>query len=132
VGGIIDRTLDRPADADRRLLAAAAVQGHEFDSAAVANALGLDAAEVEERLQVLDRVHGFVRLVREYEFPDRALTIRYAFVHVLYQQALYTDLSPSRRAALAAALARALERHHGDGSQSDSAGLAYQYGVGRE
>jgi predicted ATPase len=82
--------------------------------------------------QALDRAHGLVRLVREYEFPDRTLTLRYAFVHVLYQQALYTDLPPTRRAALGAALARALEGHHGEGSPAVAAELACLYEVGRD
>jgi predicted ATPase len=132
VRGMIQRKLEQPSAGDRRLLAAASVQGHEFDSAVLAGALRLDAAEVEERLQVLDRVHGLVRLVREYEFPDRTLTLRYAFVHVLYQQALYTDLPPSRRAALSVALARTLEGYHGEGNLSAAAELACLYEVGRD
>jgi IS5 family transposase len=54
-----------------------------------AKALARDAAEVEEQLEALERVHAFVRLVREHEFPDRTPTLRYRFVHVLYQNALY-------------------------------------------
>ena len=42
----------------------------------------------------------------EHEFPDRTLTLRYGFVHVLYQNALYASLRPTRRAALSAAVAR--------------------------
>jgi adenylate cyclase len=87
---------------------------------------------VEERLQVLDRVHGLVRLVRESAFPDRAPTQRYAFVHVLYQQALDADQSPSRRAVLGGALARALEAHQGPRSAEAAAQLAYLYEVGRD
>ena len=75
---------------DRRSLAAAAVQGHEFDSAVVAGGLSLDAAEVEERLQELERIHNLVRLLHE-NVSHRTLTQRYAFVHVLYQQDLYND-----------------------------------------
>ena len=48
----------------------------------------------------LERVHAFVRLVGEYEFPDRTLTLRYRSVHVLYQNALYASLRPTRRASL--------------------------------
>jgi predicted ATPase len=132
VRGMIQRQLERLGADDRRLLAAASVQGHEFDSAVLAGALGRDPAEVEERLQALDRVHGLVRLVREDEFPDRALTLRYAFVHGLYQQALYGDLSPSRRAALGVALARVLEGHHREGSPAVAAELACLYEVGRD
>jgi predicted ATPase len=132
VRGMIERELERLGEADRRLLAAAAVQGPELDSAVVAGALGVDAAEVEERLQVLERVHGLVRRGREQELPDGALTVRYAFVHVLYQQALYNDLAPTRRAALAAALARAMEKHHGPESAEAAAQLACLYEVGRD
>src|SRR5262249_27137967 len=88
-------------------------------------------AAVEERLQVLDRVHNLVRLVREHELPDRTLNLRCAFVHVLYQQALFADLRPSRRAALGAALARTLEAHHG-AAPAVAAELAWLYEVGRD
>jgi predicted ATPase/tRNA A-37 threonylcarbamoyl transferase component Bud32 len=132
VRSMIQRKLERLDDHDRRLLSAAAVQGYEFDSAVVAGALALESAEVEERLQELDRVHGLVRLKREMELPDRALNLRYVFVHILYQQTLYDGLPPSRRASLAAALAQRLEQHHGDGASSLAAELACLYEVGRD
>ena len=62
-------------------------------------------ADVEEQLEVLDRVHVFVKLVGEHEFPDRTLTLRYRFVHVLYQNALYATLQPTRRAAMSGKVA---------------------------
>src|SRR5262249_51853194 len=99
VRGMIQRKIEQLSEDDRRLLVAASVQGFEFDAAAVSQAVERDAAEVEERLDELDRVHAFVRVVREQEFPDRTLTLRYRFVHVLYQNALYASLGPTRRAA---------------------------------
>src|SRR5262249_3507645 len=105
VRGMIQRKIDQLGEDDRRLLVAATVQGYEFDSAVVARVLERDAAEVEERLDELDRVHAFVRVVREQELPDRTLTLRYRFVHVLYQNALYASLGPTRRASLSAAVA---------------------------
>jgi predicted ATPase len=132
VRSMIQRKLERLGEADRRLLAAASVQGCEFDSTIVASALELDAADSEERLQVLERVHGLVWLVREYEFPDHALTLRYAFVHALYQQALFADLSPTRRAALGSGLARALEGHHEPGNAAVAAELGCLFEVGRD
>ncbi len=129
--GMIQRKLDLLSDHDRRLLAAAAVQGHAFDAVAVAGAVGRDPAEVEERLQALDRAHGLVRLVREYDLPDRVPTQRYRFVHVLYQQALYHDLPPTRRAALSTALARALDAHQA-GASAAAAELACLYESGRD
>jgi predicted ATPase/tRNA A-37 threonylcarbamoyl transferase component Bud32 len=131
VRSMIQRKLEQLADDDRRVLAAAAVQGHEFDSAVVAAALDLDPAELEERLQRLDRVHNVVQLLREREFTHHTISLRYAFVHVLYQQALYNDLSPSRRANFALALAQARERLETD-DHAAAAELACLYEVGRD
>ncbi len=108
VRSMIDRKRSQLSRSDARLLAAASVQGCEFDSAVVAEALGRDAADVEERLDVLDRLHFFVRLIRDGELPDRTPTLRYRFVHVLYQNALYDSLRPSRKAAVSAAIAHVL------------------------
>jgi predicted ATPase/tRNA A-37 threonylcarbamoyl transferase component Bud32 len=132
VRALIERKLDRLGESDRRLLGAVSVQGPEFDSAVTARALGLEPAEAEERLQALDRFHGLVRWLGEGKFPDGTLTVRYAFVHILYQQTLYNDLAPTRRSALASALARALEEHHGQSSAEVSAQLACLYEVGRD
>jgi predicted ATPase len=108
VRGLIRRALDRLDPEDRRLLATAAVQGAEFESAALARAFGGDPAVAEERLQDLDRVRGLLRLVREHEFPDRTPSRRYAFVHTLYQESLASELPPARRAAASLALAEAV------------------------
>jgi predicted ATPase len=132
VRGMIQRKIDRLGEDDRRLLVAASVQGYEFDSAVVARAVERDAAEVEERLDELDRVHAFVRVVREQEFPDRTLTLGYRFVHVLYQNALYTSLGPTRRASLSAAVAQALLRYYGEKSGSVAAELAFLLEAARD
>jgi predicted ATPase len=132
VRSLIQKTIAQVGEADRRLLSAASVQGQEFDSAVVARVLGLDAAEVEERLEVLDRVHGLVRLRREQELPDGALSLRYQFVHVLYQNALYAALPPSRRRSWSAAAAAALLGHH-EGHEAAVAGeLALLFEAARD
>jgi predicted ATPase len=132
VRSMIRRKLDLLEEPDRRLLAAASVEGPEFDSAVVARALELEPAEVEERLQVLDQVYGLVRLVREQEFPDHTLTQRYAFVHVLYQNALYHTLPPTRRAGWSAAMAQTLLEHHGEQSGAVAAELGCLFEAGRD
>jgi predicted ATPase len=132
VRSMIERKIDQLVEEDRRLLVAASVQGFEFDAAVVAQALALDAADVEERLEGLERVHAFLRLVREHEFPDRTLTLRYRFVHVLYQMALYATLKPTRRAALSAAVARALLGFHGEKSAAVAAELALLWEAARD
>ncbi len=101
VRSMIQRKIAQLDKEDRRLLVAASVQGYEFESAVIAESLEWDAADVEERLAALERVHGFVRRVDELEFPDQTPTLRYVFVHVLYQNALYASLQPTRRTSSA-------------------------------
>jgi serine/threonine protein kinase/predicted ATPase len=132
VRSMIQRKLDRLDEADRRLLAAAAVQGYEFDSAVVAAALGRDAAEAEERLAELERGHALLRRLREHEFPDGTPTVRYAFVHVLYQNALHATLQPTRRVALSAAVARTLLDHHGEQHATVAGDLALLFEAARD
>jgi predicted ATPase len=132
VRSMVQRKIDQLGDADRRLLIGSSVQGCEFDSAVIATATKLDPADVEEQLEVLDRVHGFVRLIEERELPDRTLTLRYRFVHSLYQNALYSSLKPTRRASLSAAVAQALLGFYGKRSLEISSRLAFLFDVARD
>jgi predicted ATPase len=132
VRSMIELKIDQIKDTDRRLLMAASVRGYEFDSAVVAEALSMDAGEVEERLEFLDRVHSFVRLVGEQEFPDRTLTLRYRFVHILYQNVLYRLLTPARKSSLGAATAQALLDHHGQQSAMLASELALLFEIARD
>jgi len=108
VRSMVQTRIARLGEADHRLLAAASVQGSEFDSATLARALGIPAAHVEERLDALDRAHGLVAMVDEHQLPDGTPTVRYRFVHVLHQNALYASLRPTRKALLSDAVARSL------------------------
>ena len=132
VRSMIQRKIEQLGEADRRALVAASVQGQEFDSAVVARALRMDVTEAEERLEALDRVHSFVRLVREWEFPDRTLTLRYRFVHVLYQNALYASLTGTRRASLSSAVAEALLDFYREQSSAVASRLAFLFEVARD
>jgi tetratricopeptide (TPR) repeat protein len=132
VRSMIQRKIDQLNDAERRLLSAASVQGQEFDSAVVARALEMDAAEVEERLEILERVHLFVRKIGEQEFPDSQLTLRFVFVHALYQNALYAALAPTRRTSLSAAVAGALQAFYGERSAEIASTLAFLFEAARD
>jgi tetratricopeptide (TPR) repeat protein len=132
VRSMIQRKIDSLSDADRRLLMAASVQGQEFDSGVVAKVVGLDPAEVEERLDILDRVHAFVRLVGERELPDSTLTLRCTFVHSLYQNALYSAVTVTRRISWSATVAEELLSHYGDRSAEIAAELALLFEVARD
>lgn len=132
VRGMIERKIDQLAVNDRHLLMAASVQGPEFDAAVAAQILGREAADVEERLEALERAHGMVRLIGERTFPNGVVTVRYGFVHALYQNALYGKLRPTRRAAWNAAAAQALETHHGEESARVAADLAMLFEAARD
>ena len=132
VRGMIERKVTQLNEEDRKLLVAASVQGYEFDSAVVAEVLSVEPAEVEERLEKLERVHAFVGLVEEREFPDRTLTLRYRFVHVLYQNALYGSLRATRKAQMNSAIARALEGYYGEKSEAVAHELARLWEAARD
>src|SRR5881396_2623754 len=121
---MIERKIEQLSEDDRQLLTAASVQGHDFDSTIVTQVLSGVADKIEERLDALDRIHGLVRPLRELAFPDGTPTARYRFVHVLYQNALYARLAPTRRATLSRAVAEALLGHYGDRSAEVAAELA--------
>jgi hypothetical protein len=127
VRGMIQRKIDQLSEEDRRLMVAASVQGYEFDSRLVARALDLDPADVKEPLESLERIYSLVRLLSEREFPGHVLTLRYRFVHVLYQNTLYAWLRPTRRAQLSAAVAEALLALYGKQSAAVASELAFRF-----
>lgn len=131
VRSMIERKIEQLGAAERRLLAAAAVQGAEFDSAIAAAVLAADPIDVEEQLMVLDRVYAFVRHIGEERWPDRTVSVRYRFVHALYQNALLAGLAPSRRAAWSETVAELLERRHGERAGERAAELAVLHETAR-
>ena len=132
VRGMIERKIAQLEPEDHKLLTAASVQGYEFDSAVVAQVLNLDADEIEERLEKLERVFAFVKLASEAEFPNRTLTLKYRFVHVLYQNTLYASLRATRKATLSRDVAQALEGCYGERSASVANELALLWEAARE
>jgi tetratricopeptide (TPR) repeat protein len=132
VRAMIERKIEQVEDRDRKLLIAASVQGPEFDSVVVAEAIEMDTADVEERLDTLERVHVFVRRGEEREFPDRSLTLNYQYVHVLYQNVLYDSLQPTRRATLSGRIAGAMVSRYGDQVGTVAARVAVLYEAARD
>ncbi|MBL8203248.1 MAG: protein kinase [Blastocatellia bacterium] len=132
VRGMIERKIGQLSEEDRKLLTCASVQGYEFDSAVVAQVLKLEADEVEERLETLERVFAFVKLTSEAEFPNGELTLKYRFIHVLYQNALYASLRATRKATLSRDVALALEACYGVRSASVANELALLWEAARD
>jgi hypothetical protein len=132
VRSAVQRKIAALEDPDRRLLAAASVQGIDFDTVIVAGALQLPEEEVEDRLDRLEREHALVRFSDEYEGPDRILTLRYRFAHQLYHAALYEGLRGTRRIALSRAIAESLIRRSGDSICDCAAPVAALFETARD
>ncbi len=130
--GMIGVTIGQLEEQNRNILLVGAVQGMLFDSAVAARVLGLDPVQVEERLRELETVHRFVRAIEEQDRPGLPLSVRYRFVHVFYQNALYASLTPSRRAAQSLAVAGVLAGLAGDASRAIAADLAVLFESGRD
>lgn len=128
VRSMIQRKIESLSEEDRRLLQAASVHGVEFHSAVLAQVLNTDPAQLEDRLETLERVHFFVQTIGETEFPDGTLTVHLRFVHALYQNALYAMLTPTRRVALSSAAANAMLKFYGDSQNAiaHSLGLLFE------
>jgi serine/threonine protein kinase/tetratricopeptide (TPR) repeat protein len=132
VRSMVQRTMGQLEEDERKLLAAASVQGNDFDSAVLAQAIAMDAVELEDKLEKLERKSGFLRPIDEHELPDRTLTLRYRFVHVLYHDHLYESVRPARRALLSKAIGRALQHFYGSQSERIAAQLAALFDAARE
>ena len=132
VSSVINRKIDQLNNRERDILRAAAIQGYEFDSAALARALEADATEIEEALDRIERIHAFAKHLREDEFPDGTPTVRYRFVHALYQNVLEASLTPARRVVLSGALARTLVALYGQKNSTIASQLGFLYEAARE
>ncbi len=132
VRSMVQRRIDQLDRDELALLAAASVQGYEFDASVVAAVLALDAATVEAKLRPLARAHSYVRCIGEKELPDGSLTVIYAFSHSLYQHAIDETLTPSERIAMSKASAEALLGRYGGSASAVASQLALLFEAGRD
>ena len=121
---LIERKLGRLTEAQRNLLSVGCVQGHEFDSAVVADALQLEQADVEEELQTVETTFGLIETADEAVLPNGQPSVAYRFTHLQYQNALYSSLVMARRMKLSRAVAEALQDDYGDRASEIAADLA--------
>ncbi len=132
IRSMIERKIDQLEDTDKRLLMTAAVQGADFHAVVVSDALKADQADVEESLERLQQVHALVQKVGEEELPDCSLTLRYRFVHALYQNSLYELLTPARRAQVSLAVGTSLAEHYSEDRASIAGELAILFESARD
>jgi tetratricopeptide (TPR) repeat protein len=132
VRGMIRRKVEVLEEEDRRALQYASVEGEEFTATVVAALLGVDDLALEERLDRLARVHGFIEFRGEEEWPDGTLAVRYRFAHALYQNLLYGDLVSRRRILLHRQAGEQLLQRYGEHAPRIAAQLAIHFERGRD
>jgi class 3 adenylate cyclase/tetratricopeptide (TPR) repeat protein len=116
---VIGRRLNRLSDAANSSLAAASVQGRDFDLEVVARATGLPPGDVLDALEeAID-----TRLVAEVARRPG----RYRFAHALVRETLYEELHARERRRLHDRVGAALVELRGDDFESYLAELAHHF-----
>ncbi|MGI8836139.1 MAG: serine/threonine-protein kinase PknK [Pyrinomonadaceae bacterium] len=132
VRSMIGKKIDALAEAERRALQYASIEGAEFLSTVAANLLGVDEIDLEEQLAALEKTHRLIETRGEEELPDGALATRYRFAHALYQNYLYGTLVNKRRVMLHLQAGEQLVQHYGKRAPQIATQLAIHFEHGRD
>lgn len=132
VRSMISKKIDALEAEERRALQYASVEGGEFLSTIVAELLGIDEVDLEERMAHLEKTHRLIITKGEEELPDGSLATRYRFAHALYQNFLYNDLVNKRRVMLHRQAGERLLAHYGKRAPQIAAQLALHFERGRD
>jgi DNA-binding SARP family transcriptional activator len=118
---LLRRRLDRLGPESHRLLQVAAVIGREFDVATLEAIVDLSADGVLDALEQLERAGLLIEMLKP---PGR-----YRFAHNLVREAIYEELSPTRRARLHQDVGKALEFVYGERRDLPLAELAHHFSM---
>lgn len=129
---IIEGQLDRLSPSDRQIVEVAGVAGPEFSSAVIAAGLEVDEEEAEERCTNLAQPGRLFTLGGSANWPDGTVAGKFAFVHTLYQEAVYQRVPPGRRSRLHRAIGERLERAYGRHAPEHAVELASHFIEGRD
>ena len=106
---LIVRHFEQMSAEEQNMLMAASVAGVEFSVAAVAAALQMEDEAAEVQCVNLARHRQFLRESGTVEWPDGTFGTHYGFLHTLYQNVLYEQTPPGRRATLHLRIGERLE-----------------------
>ncbi len=129
---LIEQQIERVGTEERKVLEAASVAGAEFSAAAVAAGAEKDPETVEDCCGALVRREQFLRARGTTEWPDGTVAVRYGFVHALYQEGLYEQISASRRIRLHRQIGEREEKGYRDQAREIAAELAVHFERGRD
>ncbi|MBI3799183.1 MAG: AAA family ATPase [Deltaproteobacteria bacterium] len=117
---------------ERRVLEAASVVGVEFAAPTVAAALQEGTVRVAEWCEGLTRRGQFLRPTGVSEWPDGTVTASYGFLHALYQETLYEQVTATRLVEFHRRIGVRQETAYGDRVGEIAAALAVHFEEGRE
>ena len=94
--------------------------------------LEADELDLEERLDVLGKLHRLIHAEGEEELPDGSVATIYRFTHALYQNFLYDQLLSKRRVLLHRRAGETLERVYAGQHARVAGALATHFERGRD
>jgi DNA-binding winged helix-turn-helix (wHTH) protein/tetratricopeptide (TPR) repeat protein len=127
IENLILRKLDFLTLEEQRALTYASIEGDEFTSTILAELLGIDEVELDERLERLSRVHRWFDVLGEEAWPSGKVASRYRFGHALFRDYLHSKIVPKRRRQLHQRAAAALIEHHHERASELAAQLAAHF-----
>ena len=132
VRSMIEKKVGLLTDAQKQALQYASIEGEVFTSTVLASLLEADELDLEERLDVLGKVHRLIRVESEEDLPDGSVATIYRFTHALYQNFLYDQLLSKRRVLLHRRAGETLERVYADQRARVAVALATHFERGRD
>ena len=133
VRSMIEKKVGLLSDAERQVLqSSASIEGEVFTSTVLAALREADELDLEERLDVLGRIHRLIHAEGEEELPDGSVATIYRFTHALYQNFLYDQLLSKRRVLLHRRAGETLERAYAGRHARIAGALATHFERGRD
>ena len=132
VRSMIEKKVGLLSDAQRLALQYASIEGEVFTSTVLAALLEADELDLEERLDVVEKLHRLIHAEGEEELPDGSVATIYRFTHALYQNFLYDQLLSKRRVLLHRRTGEAMERAYAGQHARVAGALATHFERGRD
>jgi tetratricopeptide (TPR) repeat protein/predicted Ser/Thr protein kinase len=132
VRSMIEKKVGLLSEAQQQALQYASIEGEVFTSTVLAVLLEADELDLEERLDVLGKLHRLIHAEGEEELPDGSVATIYRFTHALYQNFLYDRLLSKRRVLLHRRVGETLERVYAGQHARVAGALATHFERGRD
>jgi len=129
---IIEAQVGRLAAVEQEVLAIGSVGGVVFSVAQVVAGLGRPSDEIDTICEQLVRRGQFLVERGVERWPDGTVNGHYGFRHALYQEVLYQQVSPSRRARWHQQIGLRTETGYGERASEVAAELAVHFERGRD